>query len=85
MNLHLLCSRFDLPQFWELWNLCYPNDPMDFDDAVTIIGAAVGHMVYANPNVPDDRADIIKDLRDIDRTELASLVTDLLDQQGVLV
>ena len=80
-----LCSVFSLPRLDILWAEVYPHEPMDIDDLSTRIANCIDRTVLCDPRIPDNRADIIMDLKALGRPELAERIKCLLEEMGVVV
>lgn len=81
LNAEILCDTYGLTHIWELWTKVYPDDPMNTEDAALIISEAKPYTEDYDPTIPDNRADVLKDLRDICCNELADLLQSLLDEK----
>ena len=80
-----MCNTYDIPQFYKIWSEMYPKDPMTLTEQAYIIAAAWDYIEWTDYRIPDNRADVIKDLREVGYPELADRITKYLEEKGVLV
>jgi hypothetical protein len=83
LNAHVLCSVFELPPFWELWNKIYPKDPMSMDDAATIIDGALKFTELCEPQIPDNTTAVLEDLESVGYPEFAEAIRSELCKRGI--
>jgi len=85
LNLRRMCSLHALPPYWEIWPDAYPEDPMAVKRAGQIVKTAMDYTPYHGPLIPDNRADIVMDLRAAGWNELADTFTRMLEDRGYFV
>lgn len=83
-NLELILTHYNIPNMLnDLWNMAYPDDPMNDD--------TVGYLLYTHQDFtetadlrsPENLADALRDLQAIQCQKLAAITIDLLRQTGL--
>jgi len=85
LNLEIVLSCFGLPGLDELWNSVYPNDFMSVEDVSYIMSTAIAFSDEFNPRIPDNVADVLRDVQAMHCDELADAAEELLKSQGAVV